>query len=133
MVCALLLFCHFYLSTPRNSIFISPSQFTSSTFLKLYIPSSFFRTSQYLHLLPFSKDQEDGEKLHHPVLSFVKSTGLMPYVDALGGIKSADCQLFLKEYERLLYIKYPPKVVDKEGGKVATLSYKRLFFIGRKL
>ena len=61
---------------------------------------------------------------------FTRSTGLQPYVNALGGEDASDGKKFLTEYNRLLVDAYPEYTSLKDDSKkVVLLSYKRFFML----
>ena len=69
---------------------------------------------------------EDNDNFN-PVLNFVRSTGLKPILDALGGEDSDICHVYLEEYNRLLNIAYPTTNVKKQ--RITLLPYKRFFIV----
>ena len=72
-------------------------------------------------------------KTPHPVLEYVRATGMMPIVDALGGVDSHKTKEVLKLYEKLLFDMYPPRFVLPLGNQTSVLfPFKRFFMIVKK-
>lgn len=89
-------------------------------------------TTEYVHQLPH---QGPAKQLLHPVLELLrpKVTGLLPYLDAVGGSKTEDGKRFISEYNRLLNDEYPminAHNINYKTGKYLTLfPFKRFFLI----
>jgi trans-aconitate 2-methyltransferase len=81
-------------------------------------------TTEYIHQLPPTPSGR------HPVLEWVRSTGMLPIISGLGGESSAKATRFLDAYNELLADAYPWVSVD--GSKVILCGYKRLFIVARK-
>ncbi|KAI8614310.1 putative trans-aconitate 2-methyltransferase [Chytriomyces sp. MP71] len=63
----------------------------------------------------------------NPVADFTASTGLGPYVDALGGKESEDGKAFVVKYRELIASAYP----KQEGGKTL-FHFNRFFVVAEK-
>lgn len=69
----------------------------------------------------------------HPVLEYVRATGMMPIIEALGGPDSDKTQKFLDMYEQLLCDVYPNRFRNKAGDKSFVLfPFKRFFLVAKK-
>ncbi len=78
-------------------------------------------------------DNTVDTSLRHPVYEYTRSTGLMPFVAALGGEDSIYGVQFIKEYNRLLYEAYPIVRVDNKITSfeeyVTLMPFKRMFIV----
>lgn len=76
----------------------------------------------------------DGER--HPVLTFTSSTGLQPYLNALGGEGSEKCNQFLDKYDELLRVAYPTRTMkigrNQTTTDVVPFVFRRFFLVGRR-
>jgi trans-aconitate 2-methyltransferase len=70
----------------------------------------------------------------HPVLDYVKATGMQPLLEALGGENAPKAKTFLELYEKLLYDAYPNTYLDKTGlRRIVLFPYKRFFLVAKNL
>jgi trans-aconitate 2-methyltransferase len=89
-------------------------------------------TTEYVHQLPH---QGPAKQQLHPVLELTrpKATGLLPYLNAVGGTKTEDGKRFINEYNRLLAEEYPMINAHnpsyKTGKYLSLLPFKRFFLI----
>ena len=78
-------------------------------------------------------DASVDTRLNHPVYDFVKSSGLIPYLEALGGENSLYGMQFVNEYNRLLYEAYPIVRLDNKitGFEefVTLMPFRRMFVV----
>jgi trans-aconitate 2-methyltransferase len=84
---------------------------------------------------PISSTAPDATvpRSRHPVVQYVKATGMLPILTALGGEPSERAQRYLDAYERLITEAYP--IVNTPGASkpVAIFPFRRLFIIAKKL
>ena len=89
-------------------------------------------TTTYVHQL---QHHGSAKQAWHPVLEHTryKTTGLLPYMRAVGGEDTDDGKRFLTEYNRLLNEAYP--VVNagnssyKSGARLTLFPFKRFFLV----
>jgi trans-aconitate 2-methyltransferase len=101
-------------------------------------------TTEYLQQLPsyvkpthssLTEVDYNYNVLHqqHPVAEFTKATGLLPFLDALGGEGNEKCRRYLDEYNRLLHEEYSSILVKNKfhsnGKDVTLMPFKRLFIV----
>lgn len=113
---------------------------------KVRIPQCYLDTIDYYNILaplcssvdmwrttysqPLTVDDKTDGQLH-PVAQFYSSTGLEPYLEALGGFDSDLSKTLLDRYNQLLDEKYPI-VTGPNGVKVVFLEVTRLFVVAVK-
>lgn len=89
-------------------------------------------TTTYGHQLQY---HGSAKQAWHPVLEHVrhKATGLVPYLQAVGGEETEDGKRFMTEYNRLLNEAYPVVNVGnpsyKTGARLTLFPFKRLFLV----
>lgn len=80
-------------------------------------------STEYVQQLSYASDADP-----HPVLQYTRATGLMPYLQALGGQDSERGQRFLARYEALLKETYPTTFA-RTGERVVLFPFKRFFLL----
>lgn len=67
------------------------------------------------------------------MLDYVRATGMIPVIEALGGPAGERAQKFLKVYESFLHDAYPLLYPDQGGRKTALFPFKRFFLVAKKV
>jgi trans-aconitate methyltransferase len=64
----------------------------------------------------------------------VKSTGLKPILEELGGEENEVCKKYLIEYNKLIQQQYPSTILknNNDNKAITLLPYKRFFLICKK-
>jgi trans-aconitate 2-methyltransferase len=86
-------------------------------------------TSEYLQQLPWVHGADN------PVLDYVRATGLVPVLDALGGEKSEKAHKFLDLYHKLLTdVYYSQNITPEQAGigHGVLFPFKRFFMVARR-